>query len=383
MNTTRLLRSAITIVISLLSQFAFGNAARIVSLSTCENISEKGMVPQKITDQFTTDAPGIHAVIVLDQVKSGLIVKGIWISVDAIETPDCPIDSTVVKLKDKETRAHFALSRPTNGWPQGNYRLDIYFDDNFITSAPFSVSANKDPKAAGGKKQATKTKQPQKGSTDLLGKWECQTQYGSSYLEFKSKNKLVLDGEQFAYSISGSTLKVEDETGVNDYPFTLKDSVLTIKFDEGFSMAFKPTDKIPEYEADEEPVYEENQAQSRPSQEGSSDLMQHFAGTWWNATTNTETNVTLTSDGRYIESSTSSYSGSSSDQYGNPDMSWGRASDNSAQGTWTVRGDTREGEIIITYQDGSQKVFPYQVHVENGEVYWSEYYFNGVLYGKK
>jgi len=111
--------------------------------------------------------------------------------------------------------------------------------------------------------------------------------------------------------------------------------------------------------------------------------MNHFAGTWWNATTNTETNVTLTADGRYFESSAASYSGGSSDQYGNSDMSWGAAGDQTAQGTWTVRGTREQGVLTILFNNGSQREINYQVHVENGEVYWSEYYFNGELYGKK
>jgi hypothetical protein len=353
---------------------------RIVSLSTCESISDSGIIPERITDQFTKAAPEIHAVLVLDEVKAGLEIKGIWVSVDAIEVPNYQIDSAIVKIKDKETRVHFALSRPTSGWPLGKYRLDVYFDDIFVTSAPFSVSQK-----ASAKKETAPVRTAKKSPTaDLLGRWVCQTQYGPSYLEFKSENSLVLDGEPFTYSVSGSTLRIKEEAGTNDYPFTLKDGTLTIKFTEGYSMAYTRTDDVPPGGIEQdEPDDQEEPVQSQPDIAGSSDLMQHFAGTWWNATTNTETEVTLTADGRYYESSSASYSGSSSDQYGNQDMSYGSASDNNVQGTWTARGNKQEGEIVITYQNGNQRVIPYRVHVENGEVYWSEYYFNGVLYGKK
>lgn len=380
MITVRSLQITCPLLFLLLVFVSVAYPARLVSLSTCESISDSGMIPEKITDQFTTDAPSIHAVIVLDKVKAGMTIKGIWVSVDAIEVPNYQIDSTIVKVKDKETRAHFALSRPTNGWPQGKYRLDIYFDDIFVTSAPFSISGK-----ANDKKPTEAVKTVKKSPVaDLLGSWECRTQYGSSFLEFKSEKNLVLDGEPFTYSITGSALRIKDETGISDYPFTLKDGILTIKFAEGYSMAFTRTDNIPADDMEEiKPDYQEEQVQSQPGMAGSSDLMQHFAGTWWNATTNTETEVTLTADGQYYESSTASYSGSSSDQYGNQDMSYGTASDKNVQGSWTVRGNKQEGEIIITYQSGNQRVIPYQVHVENGQVYWSEYYFNGVLYGKK
>jgi hypothetical protein len=386
MISSRLPQILVLVSICALATPAISNAARIISLSTCESISAKGMIPEKITDHFTTDAPGIHAVLVLDQVKSGLEVKGNWISVDAIEIPDYQIDSTVVKLRDKETRVHLALSRPDNGWPVGNYRVDIYFDDNFITSAPFAIAQATSGEKSG-KKPAASANVKKKTPGGLVGNWECATPYGISYLVVKSDKELIIDGERFAYTATGGVLKVRDDEGISDYPYSLENNALTIKFEEGYELTYLRTEKVPDYAGGEEPAdndessYKESAAQSQPP--ASSDLMQHFAGTWWNATTNTETEVTLTADGRYIESSSSSYSGGSSDQYGNSDMNWGAASDNAAQGSWTARGNRERGELIITFQDGSQKVFPYQVHVENGEVYWSEYYFNGVLYGKK
>ncbi len=111
--------------------------------------------------------------------------------------------------------------------------------------------------------------------------------------------------------------------------------------------------------------------------------MNHFAGTWWSATKNTETHVTLTPDGLYFENYESSYSGTTTDQYGDADMSWGTANQQNAQGTWTVQGTREQGTITISLQNGDQRTINYRVHVENGQVYWKEYFFNGDLYWKK
>ena len=109
----------------------------------------------------------------------------------------------------------------------------------------------------------------------------------------------------------------------------------------------------------------------------------YFVGTWVNTTTNTETRMTFRPDGTFSEYGEASYSGSSNDQYGNQDMAWGTANDNTSSGRWSARGTRERGVIIITYQGGKQREVQYQVHVEKGETYWGEYFFAGDLYGKQ
>jgi hypothetical protein len=38
---------------------------------------------------------------------------------------------------------------------------------------------------------------------------------------------------------------------------------------------------------------------------------------------------------------------------------------------------------VLTERNGSQVTVRYQVHVEKGQTYWREYYFDGDLYGKQ
>lgn len=38
-----------------------------------------------------------------------------------------------------ENRAWFSLSRPTNGWPVGDYRVDMFINDKAAGSVKFSV----------------------------------------------------------------------------------------------------------------------------------------------------------------------------------------------------------------------------------------------------
>jgi hypothetical protein len=236
----------------------------------------------------------------------------------------------------------------------------------------------------------------------LLGTWECLLPGGKSILVFESKTHLNIDGERVKYTLVPGAIRVQDESGTQEYPYALQGKVLTIAFPEGFELEFTRVSDSTKYTGGE--YLEETDAGTeagdsgeggagQPSKEGGAgrspagggdaDLMRHFAGTWWSATKNTETHVTLTPDGLYFEDYESSYSGTTTDQYGNPDMSWGGANQQNAQGTWSVQGTREQGTITILLQNGNQREINYRVHVENGQVYWSEYYFNGDLYWKK
>ena len=113
-----------------------------------------------------------------------------------------------------------------------------------------------------------------------------------------------------------------------------------------------------------------------------SDLMQNFAGTWTNYTTNTATKITLAPNGDYFDHYEASYSGNFRDGAGNDTGNWGTANQNQGQGRWTVSGNRQQGKIVIRLKDGGENVLEYKVHEEKGQTYWNEYWFNGQLYGK-
>jgi hypothetical protein len=111
-------------------------------------------------------------------------------------------------------------------------------------------------------------------------------------------------------------------------------------------------------------------------------LLRVLAGTWVTMSSNTQSQFTLGPDGRFSEYSESTYGGSSSDQYGNDTGSWGVGGSAQGAGRWTARGTKESGTITFTYTDGRTSTYPYTVHVENGQTYWNEFYFGGVLYGR-
>jgi hypothetical protein len=115
----------------------------------------------------------------------------------------------------------------------------------------------------------------------------------------------------------------------------------------------------------------------------SGSLMAHFAGSWASFSSNTEDYITFFANGTYTNEYVASYSGEFTDAFsGEQTGNWGVAGGDQELGTWTIRGNRKSGMIILKSSDGSTYEINYQVHVENGVTYWSEYYFNGSFYMK-
>ena len=106
----------------------------------------------------------------------------------------------------------------------------------------------------------------------------------------------------------------------------------------------------------------------------STPLASHFVGLWKTCSRYTERTVRLNPDGTYYDSYVASYGGGdSAGIYGRGDR---------ASGRWSVQGTRERGILLMTDGEGTSRI-EYHVHAEGGRVYWSEYYFDGVLYGKQ
>jgi len=111
-------------------------------------------------------------------------------------------------------------------------------------------------------------------------------------------------------------------------------------------------------------------------------LAGHFSGTWVHYSKYGQTTVTLAANGDYYFHDESSYSGNLGDGTSNKGT-WSIGGESRDRGRWTVRGNKQAGSLIITYQDGSRENIEYQVFVEKGQAYWSEYLFDGTHYRKE
>lgn len=130
-------------------------------------------------------------------------------------------------------------------------------------------------------------------------------------------------------------------------------------------------------------MYQQPQHNSIGGQSVGSDLVHHFSGLWVGSSRNTERKVLLNPDGTYEMHYVGTWTGTFSDQCGNDAGNWGQGTAIQECGSWNVHGNKTEGTITTVDQYGNQSVYQYQVHIERGQVYWNEYFFDGVLFSKK
>lgn len=101
-----------------------------------------------------------------------------------------------------------------------------------------------------------------------------------------------------------------------------------------------------------EPVDGAGGGAAAPAGPNDPNLQRQMAGLWWGYAGSTERSIGLCGDGSYHDSQESSYSGTSSNQYGDQTMAWGSASQGGGQGRWTVSGSPESGTIHVRYGNG-------------------------------
>lgn len=231
------------------------------------------------------------------------------------------------------------------------------------------------------------------------GSWQCQEEDLRSTLEFQSQNELIYNGQYTSYQMLPNILRVQEDYGLVDYYFQVQDAVLIIFSPDGSVSYCQKTDKkeqqqvgLPQGSAQNPqqetnvgvwpPVYERPGYvdETAPSTQA---LLYKFAGRWDHVTTNTLTNLFLKPNGTYEEAYEAGYSGTFTDQGGYQTGNWGTAGTEQAQGTWRIEGSLRQGRIYLNAQNGNQTILNYQVHVQRGETFWGEYFFNGKLHSVK
>lgn len=236
-------------------------ATRVVSVSTCKGVTENGTLPTGVTDRFPADVTEIHAVVVLADAKVGTKVRGVWISVDAIDVPNYEIRATDVTVaKAGESRVHFSLAN--KAFPQGNYQLKVFVDGQAVAAAPFVVSGGQAQAAPAPSKSVGGTPKPApqtSGSAppmsrlgaaaqapqatpagSLLGTWQAQGPYGIPItLVFQSSSQLVLADEPLPYSLVPGALRMVEDGRPVDYPYSVKGDQLVLGMPEGGQLQFR------------------------------------------------------------------------------------------------------------------------------------------------
>jgi hypothetical protein len=95
----------------------------------------------KETHQFKPTTPKIFINAKLEDGKAVKTVKSEWIAVKTQVAPaNYKIDAVELKAFPGMTSVDFNMSKPTSGWPEGDYRVDLFIDSKKATDVKFKVT---------------------------------------------------------------------------------------------------------------------------------------------------------------------------------------------------------------------------------------------------
>jgi len=138
---------------------AFGTVAVFLALGGCSVTPlEVKMSPAKpgftnivLSDDLSSTTPTtnfskgpakLFVTFGLKDVPIGDKIKGSWVCEESKEAPpNYEIDSATIVIGPGLNTGNFSLSKPTKGWPEGNYRVDLYWNDKVAESVQFKIGA--------------------------------------------------------------------------------------------------------------------------------------------------------------------------------------------------------------------------------------------------
>src|SRR5205085_4581669 len=90
---------------------------------------------------YTADAPRLYATFKTKGASDGDKIRAVWIADDVGDAAakGTKIDEKTLKMEGDTEDGVFSLSKPTNGWPVGKYRVEIYVNDELVTKLKFTI----------------------------------------------------------------------------------------------------------------------------------------------------------------------------------------------------------------------------------------------------
>src|SRR5206468_721964 len=98
---------------------------------------------------FSPDDETLYALFKTKGLKNGDELRGVLIAEDvggAAPENTTVLDKTLAAEGDTED-GNFRFSKPTNGWPIGKYRVEIYVNKDLATTMKFAVKGDKKKKS--------------------------------------------------------------------------------------------------------------------------------------------------------------------------------------------------------------------------------------------
>ena len=84
-------------------------------------------------------------------IKDGDKVRGVLIAEDVgdVAPANTKVLEKTLALNGDTDDGDFNFSKPTNGWPVGKYRVEVYVNDELATTAKFAIEATESDEESG------------------------------------------------------------------------------------------------------------------------------------------------------------------------------------------------------------------------------------------
>ena len=126
--------------------------ALVVSL-ICLSVAKAGAVSVKVrmttgpqdppSTTFASNTPTLYAMFKTEGAKAGDKIRGVLIAEDVgdVARANTKVLETILDIEGDTEAGDFNFDDPTNGWPVGKYRVEIYVNDELATTAKFTIKA--------------------------------------------------------------------------------------------------------------------------------------------------------------------------------------------------------------------------------------------------
>lgn len=136
---SRVLNIALFVVVALLTVACGSSGPTSVSKIEIARDESKGQ-PVEVATTLAPKNNEIHAFVTLANPADGTKIRLVWVAVDAGDKKNAELDSSEAELARWQDYVHGQMTLE-QGWPPGQYRLDVYVNGQLSQSANFTVTA--------------------------------------------------------------------------------------------------------------------------------------------------------------------------------------------------------------------------------------------------
>ncbi len=130
----KILLLAVLLVVAVVL-FSVLSGGGITNVKTAMNMDAITLKPINVSTVFEPGTPEIFVTFSITGLPVGTQIECEWIYL----TLDMSISTYNVTTTEENQNAYFSMTKPTNGWPVGEYEVKIFANGEYVRSTKFSV----------------------------------------------------------------------------------------------------------------------------------------------------------------------------------------------------------------------------------------------------